>query len=120
MAPEQLQARPLDVRVQAVERVLSLRPRIVLIVERGSLLIEDALSRTVDVVIRHAQDRAILFRSDQVEITPDQDQVAVQLRLMSGAAAAWDAPLRIEVRDATTEDVIAEAVSTLRARLDEW
>jgi serine/threonine protein kinase len=114
------QARPLDVRVQAVERILSLRPRIVLLVERGSLLIEDALSRTVDVVIRHAQDRAILFRSDQIEITPDQDQVAVQLRLMSGAAAAWDAPLRIEVRDATTEDVIAEAASTLRARLDEW
>jgi len=114
------QAQPLEVKIQPIAQILSLRPRIVLIVERTNLLIEDTLSRTVGVIIRHAQDRAILFRSDQVEITPDQSQVSVTLRRTPGGEAAWDAPLRIEVRDAATEDVIAEASSILRARVDEW
>jgi len=114
------QARPVGVSIQSIKYILSARPKVGLNVERGSIFIEDALPRYVIVVILHAQQRTALFRSEQIEVNPAQDQVAVTLRLTPGAAARWDAPLLIVVRDALTEEVLAEAPSTLRTQLDEW
>ena len=113
-------ALPVEVSIQPIEYILSERPRIVLNVERGSLLVEDALPRHVDVVIRHAQTRAILFRSDQTEVSPIQDQRAVSLRRSSGATAERGAPLQIEVRDALTEEIINVTGSILRVSLDDF
>lgn len=62
----------MSIKLQPLERVLSAQPRVVLTVERGSLLLEDTLPRHVDVIIRHRETRAILFRSAQIEVTPDQ------------------------------------------------
>lgn len=115
-----LKAQPVSVSLQPLERILSAQPRVSLSVDRGSLLLEDALPRHVDVVIRHRESRAILFRSAQIEVTPDQTQLSVPLRLTSGATADWEAPLRIEVRDAMTEDVLDAGDSVLRVRLDDW
>jgi hypothetical protein len=115
-----LKAQPVSVKLQPLERVLSAQPRVVLTVERGSLLLEDTLPRPVDVIIRHRETRAILFRSAQIEVTPDQTQVPVALRHSPGAMADWEAPLRIEVRDGMTEDVLDAKDSILRARLDDW
>ncbi len=114
------QARPVAVRVQAIPRILSQRPRVMIQVEQGSLFVEDALPRHVLVRILHATEKTVLFRSDQIEVIPGQTQVAVTMRLTPGASAIWDAPLQIEVRDALTDEVIASAASVLRTRLDAW
>lgn len=113
-------AQPVSVVLQPLARVLSKQPRVTLLVERGSLLVEDALPRLVDVVIRHRESRTILFRSAAIEVTPDQTQIAVTLRLSPGASADWDAPLRVEVRDGMTEDVLDSSDSVLRVALDDW
>jgi len=113
-------AQPVNVIIQPLEHVLSVRPRVIVHVERESMFIEDALPRHIEIVIRHGSERRILFRSAQTEITPSQDQVAISLRMTPGADAPWDTPLQIEVRDALTEEVLTTTDSVLRARLDEW
>ncbi len=71
------QAQPVTVEVEPMAQVLSQRPRVTLVVHRASLLVEDAIPRPVDVVIRDAGSRMILFRSDSVTVTPDREEVAV-------------------------------------------
>lgn len=113
-------AQPVGARLQPLAFVLSAQPKIVLLMARTSLFAEDWLSRHVEVLIRHASNRAILFRSSQVELTPNQEQRSVTLKQQAGATAEWDAPLRIEVRDVSTEETLDETPSLLRVRLDEW
>lgn len=84
------------------------------------MFVEDAIARRVDVVIRHAEQQTILFRSKETELTPDQDVVPIVLQKTPGVIADIDTPLRIQVRDILTEAVIAEGSSTLRIALDEW
>jgi len=115
-----LKAQPVHISLQPLERVLSQQPRVMLTVERGSLFLEDALPRHIDVIIRHRESRAILFRSAQIEVTPDQTQLSIPLRLAPGALADWEAPLRIELRDGMTEDVLDTGDSVLRVQLDDW
>jgi serine/threonine protein kinase len=113
-------AQPVQVSLQPLMHVLSVKPRIVLNIERTSLLLEDTLPRQIDVIIRHATSRVILFRSAQTEVTPGQSQIAVTLRLTPGGTAEWEAPLRIEVRDALTEELLDAVDSSLRVHLDDW
>ena len=115
-----LEARPVRAALQPLEHVLSVRPRVLVRVERGSMFVEDAIARRVDVVIRHAEQQTILFRSKETELTPDQDVVPIVLQKTPGVIADIDTPLRIQVRDILTEAVIAEGSSTLRIGLDEW
>jgi hypothetical protein len=115
-----LEARPVHATLQPLEQVLSVRPRVHVRIERGSMLVEDALPRRVEVVIRHAEQQTILFRSNEVELTPDQELVPITLHKTPGVVAAVSTPLRIAVRDTLTEAVIAEGNSTLRIELDEW
>ena len=114
------QAQPVKVEVEPATQVLSQRPRVTLLVRRGSLLVEDAIARQVDVVIRDARSRAILFRSPVVTVTPDREQVAVALTAVEGSAAPRGTPLRIEVRDGRTEEVLDATDSLLSIELLAW
>ena len=87
---------------------------------RPSLLLEDAVPRQVDVVIRDAATRTILFRSGPVQVNPDQEDVPVTLRAVEGVPAERGTPLRIEVRDTRTEEVIVASDSTLSVELTGW
>ena len=107
------QAQPVNVTVEPAAQVLSQRPRVTLLVRRGSLLVEDAIARQVDVVIRDARSRTILFRSPVVAVTPDREEVAVALTVVEGSAAPRGTPLRIEVRDGRTEEVLDAGDSVL-------
>lgn len=86
------------------------------------MFVEDALARRVEVLIWHAgaTPPAILFRSTALQVTPDQGSVAVGLTKTEQALAEIGASLRIQVRDALTEEVLDEQTSTLRIELNEW
>ncbi len=99
---------------------MSQRPRVALQVARPSLFVEEGLPRQVDVVIRHAQQRTILFRSDGVPVTPDQERVSVSLRVEEGVTAERGTPLRIEARDRATEEILDQADSVLMIELGAW
>jgi serine/threonine protein kinase len=113
-------AQPVQVSVQPVKYILSAQPRLTLRVERTSLFVEDALPRRVEVLIRVAATRVILFRSPNVEIAPDQELVATTLRRTPSATAQRDTALRIELRDTLTEEVIDATDSVLGVDLDDW
>jgi hypothetical protein len=114
------QAQPVNVAMEPMAQVLSQRPRVTLLVRRGSLLVEDAIARQVDVVIRDARSRAILFRSPVVAVTPDREQMAVALTAVAGASAPRGTPLQIEVRDGRTEEVLDATDSLLSIELLAW
>jgi hypothetical protein len=86
----------------------------------ASLLLEEAIPRQVEVLIRHAQTRAILFRSDAQTVTPNQAQVKMTLTMLAGVTADRGAALFIEARDARTEEVLHQAASTLLIELTGW
>ena len=109
-----------EVTIQPIKHILSAQPRLTLRVQRTRLLVEDALPRHVEVLVRHATSRLILFRSAHLEIAPDQDTVTVALRRTPSATAPRDTALRIEVRDALTEEVIDATDSVLAVELDDW
>jgi len=113
-------AKPIQLTLQPVKHILSAQPRLTLRVERDSLFVEDALPRHVEVLIRHAASRLILFRSVHLEIPPDQESVAVSLRRTPSATAPRDTAVRIEVRDTLTEEVIDTIDSLLAIDLDDW
>jgi len=115
-----LQARPVGVALQPLPQVLGQRQRIPLLVERGSLLIEDATPRQVEVVIRDAGTHRILFRSLAVSITPDRELVDVTVTALEGMVAVRGAALRIEVRDSGTEQVLDTGESMLAIDLAGW
>ena len=114
------QAQPVTVEVEPMAQVLSQRPRVTLVVRRASLLVEDAIARQVDVVIRDARSRAILFRSSSVAVTPDREEVAVALMAVEGSAAPRGTPLQIEVRDGRTEEILDATDSLLSIELLAW
>lgn len=115
-----LEARPVQVEIEPLDRVLSQRPTVTLNVIPASLLLEEALPRQVEVLIRHAQTRAILFRSPPQTVTPDQSQVPLRLVAVEGIAANRGTTLQVEVRDARTEDILHQAASTLMIELTGW
>jgi hypothetical protein len=115
-----LEARPVQVEIEPLGQVLSQRPSITLNVVPASLLIEEALPRQVEVLIRHAQTRAILFRSPPQTVTPDQLQVPLRLAAVEGIAAERGTDLQVEVRDARTEDTLHQVASTLMIELTGW
>lgn len=115
-----MKARPVDLELVPSEQVLSQRPRVSLRVQRASLLVEDATPREVDVVIRDAGRRTILFRSDPTAVTPDRDQISIGLRAVDGSEAARGTELSVEVRDTRTEEIIAAGTSTLMIEMTGW
>ena len=115
------QARPVDVTLEALPQVLSQRQRVTLRVQRSGLLLEDAIPRQVDIVIRETRARTILFRSERVTVTPDREEVIVLVDAVEGAAAERGTAVRVEVRDVRTDDdVLASCESILAISLTGW
>ncbi|MCL4508023.1 MAG: PglZ domain-containing protein [Chloroflexi bacterium] len=113
-------SKPTDVALQPLPSVLSLRPQVTLSVVRTNLLLEDTISRTVEVLIREPSRQTILFRSGPVVITPDQEDVAIPLAVVPNVMAERGTPLRIEVRDSSTEAVLNGIDSILMVPLEDW
>lgn len=93
--------------------------RVTLVITRPGLLAEDALARRVTMVARRADTREILFRSEEVALTPDQDTALVILQ-PTDIRAPRNAPVLLEVRDAKTEESLAEGESVLMVQKDDW
>ncbi len=113
-------ARPVNVRIQPIEQILSLHPKIMLEIERDGMFIEDTIPRQVEVRLLDAQHKMVLFLSEPKMITPDQEQVAITLQPLEDAQAERGTPLMIEVRDARTDEVIDTAHTTLMVPLENW
>ncbi len=113
-------ASPVYVRVQPIEQILSLRPKIILEIERDGMFIEDTIPRQVEVRLLDARQKMILFHSEPKTITPDQEQVAVALQPLEDAQAERGTLLTIEVRDLRTSEVIARENTTLMVPLENW
>ncbi len=114
------QAKPLDLVLDPLEKILTQRPRVRLNVVSSSLLIEEDLPRKAEVLIRDAGQHTILFRSEQVLVKPSEGQVSVTLVVAKGSVASRGNALHIEVRDASTEEVLDRKESTLSIELTGW
>src|SRR6266568_1368293 len=113
-------ASPVNVRIQPIDQILSQRPKIILEIEREGMFIEDTIPRQVEVRLLDARQKTILFRSEPKIITPDQEQIAIPLQPLEDVQAGRGAPLTIEVRDARTDEVIANEYTTLMVPLENW
>lgn len=115
-----LAAKPVQVEIEPLAQVLSQRPAVTLNVVAASLLLEEAIPRQVEVLIRNAQTRAILFRSRPQTVTPTQAQVNAYPAALDGVTADRGTALLIEARDAKTEEVLHQQASTLMIELTGW
>jgi len=114
------QAKPIKVVIQPIEQILSNRPKIILEVVREGVFIEDAIPRQVEVRLRDARKKTILFRSAPKTITPDQEEVPVVLQPVEDAQAERGTTLLIEVRDLHTDEIINTKNTTLMVPLENW
>jgi len=114
------QAKPINITLQPIEQILSVRPKIMLSVVREGIFIEDAIPRQVEVRIRDARKKTLLFRSASRTITPDQEEVPVVLEPVEDVEAERGTALTIEVRDLHTDEVIATASTILMVPLENW
>jgi hypothetical protein len=115
-----VKAQPVGIALQPLDQILSERPRVTVNVIKASLFGENDLPRQVDVIIRDAGQGSILFRAQSVPVPPSQQQVMVEARALEGVTAARGTTLRIEVRDAHTEEVLTAANSILMTELTGW
>jgi len=113
-------ASPVNVRIQPIEQILSLRPKIILEIERDGMFIEDTISRQVEVSLLDARQKTVLFRSESETITPDQEQVAIALQPREDVQAERGTALVIQVRDLRTDEVFATEHTTLMVSLENW
>jgi hypothetical protein len=114
-------AHPVNVTIQPIEQILTLRPKIMLEIERDEMFFnEDTIPRQVEVRLLDAQHKTNLFRSDPITITPDQDEVAITLQPLEDAQAERGTKLRIEVRDARTEELLDTKYTILMVPLENW
>src|SRR5436305_1413337 len=115
-------ASPVNVKIQPIEQILSLRPKIILEIERDGMFIEDTIPRQIEVKLLDAQRKTVLFHSGPKTITPDHEQIVIVLqpREDEDAQAERGTPLTIEVRDLRTDEVIATENTTLMVPLENW
>src|SRR5205823_6294080 len=110
---------PVGIELVPLARILSLKVRLTLRVTKPGLFADDALPRRVSAVIRHAATGTILFRSGEVSVTPDLETAVITLD-PTAEPAARGTEVRIKVRDASNEEVIAGGESVLMVEKDEW
>ena len=113
-------ASPVNVSIQPIEQILSLRPKIVLEIEREGMFIEETLPRQVEVRLLDARQKTILFRSEPKIITPDQEEVALTLQPLEDVQAERGTSLIIQVLDVRTSEVIATETTTMMVALENW
>ena len=71
-------------------------------------------------MVRHSKTRVILFESDPVTARPDHMVLELSLRVKPGAKAPRNTPVRVELRDPNTEDVLSAVDTKLLVELSEW
>jgi hypothetical protein len=113
-------AHPVNVTIQPVEQILSLRPKIILEIARDEMFVEDTIPRQVEVRLLDAQQKTALFRSDPITITPDLDDVPITLQPLEDAQAERGTKLIIELRDSRTEEILNTQHTTLMVPLENW
>jgi hypothetical protein len=113
-------AQPVRVTLEPTDKILGQRPLISLRVALDPVPIEDMLARQVEIVIRKATDRSLLFRSGAITVTPDRETVPVPLQAVDGAEAERGTKLLIEARDTHTEEVLDGRSSTLMIEMTGW
>jgi len=111
---------PVEVALRPLPGVLSQRPRVTLDIVHTNMLIEDAISRTVEVLIRETSRQTILFRSAPTTITPDQEEAVIPLAAVPDVTAERGTRLRLEVRDSRSEAVLDGTDSILMVTLEGW
>lgn len=116
------QAKPVMVIMQRIDKILSLRQRILLEVQHEGLLFSDTsvLSRQVEVIVRDSKQHMILFRTKPTLIKPEDRSLAVTLEPSEDVEAARNTELLIELRDARTSDILDHQTSTLMVALENW
>jgi broad specificity phosphatase PhoE len=118
-------AKYVKITIQRIDQILSLRPKIVLDIVREHS-VEQALARQIEVRIREQERNLVLFRSKPVMATPDpeRDTLTVLMELAEIPAESEfgrNTSLKIEVRDLSSEVVIAEATTTLMVEIkNDW
>jgi len=113
-------ARPIEIRIQPLAQILSLRPKITLEVQLESLFGGgNELPRSVIIIVRDQQQKAI-FHSQPTLVTPNQHQVAVMLEPREEVEAARNTPMLIELRNAHTNEVIDTQPTTLMVEIENW
>jgi len=114
-------AKPVEVGIQPVAQILSLRPKITLEVRREQLFTsDDVLARQVDLRLRNVQNQDILFSSASVLITPDQEPIAVLVNLVEGVEAERGTPLVIEMWDMLTGKILDSQPTVLMIPIENW
>ena len=111
---------PVEVALRPLPGVLSQSPRVTLDIVHTNMLIEDAISRTVEVLIRETSRQTILFRSAPTTITPDQEEAVIPLAAVPDVTAERGTRLRLEVRDSRSEAVLDGTDSILMVTLEGW
>jgi hypothetical protein len=115
------QARPVTVTMQPIDKILSLRQRIVLEIQYEGLFSDNSiLSRQVEVIVRDSEQQTILFRTKPMLIKPDNQPTAVTLEPLDDVEAARNTLLLMELRDARTNEILDHQNSTLMVALENW
>ena len=113
------EAKPVELSLQPVKAILSLRQKVRLDVRKPGLLAEDALPRRIEIIVRNAISDGILFRCEPRTVTPDLATVEVTLNATQ-TTAPRGTPVRIELRDLKDESVIEALESILQVEMDAW
>ncbi len=116
-----IQARPVTVAMQRLDKILSLRQRIVLEIQHAGLFSDNSiLSRQVEVIVRDREQQIVLFRTKRTLIKPEDGSVAVTIEPLDNVEATRHTVLLIELRDARTNEILDRQTSTLMIALENW
>lgn len=112
---------PVTVVMQRLDKILSLRQRIVLEVQSEGLLSNsNILSRQVEVVVYDAQQQTLLFQGKPKLIKPEDSSTEIVLEPLDDVEAARNTALLIMLRDARTKENLDHQSSTLMVALENW
>jgi hypothetical protein len=78
------------------------------------------LGRPIAIKIRDAASGKILFKSEDIAVSPKDDIRQVQLNKVSGAEGSYGQKLTLVILDADNEEILATADVTLKIDMDEW
>lgn len=114
-------SQPVNLRMQELSKILSLRSKVVVSVVRKDLFAnENALAREVKIEVREQRTQQLIFESQPVVITPNDDPVSIPIEPREGVEAARNTPMTIELRDTNGNTVIATQTTTLMVDIENW
>lgn len=114
-------AKPVQVSIQPIAQILSLRQKITLEVQHEDLFYnENALTREVELIVRDSQRKRILFRSPRTTVVPNQEQVLLTIEPEDDVEAARGTRVTIELHDVRTNRVLDTQTTVLMVELENW